>query len=532
MFGRHRLWARGLVWSFGLAVLLSACAAERQPAPITPKDGGSAPAPAAAAPAVPAASASGESAWTVAIPDDITSVDPASGSAITSSLNAQYLIYDPLVTFEGPTFTPLGKLAESWSMLDPNTWEFKLRRGVTFHNGDPFTAADVKYTYDLFADERSARRHSLETVASVEIVDPYTIRIITNTLSPALLANLSMLNIMPRDAREKAGEAFGSHPFGTGPYRFVEFERSRRLVLEANPTYWRGVVTPTRLTLRTIADPSTRVAELKTGGVDILAQPPLAQLQELQSGDTELMALKGARVMMMPFNTTVKPFDDPRVRQAVNYGVDRVTIVKNILEDHAELLHGPYASSWPGYDPSLEPYPYDPAKARQLLAEAGYPNGFEMVFNLSPGAFLRDREIAEVVANQLNQVGIKVQLVPAERTKLQEDWLNGNHRGITYVAWGTAADPEPMFAWTLYKRKGHTPDDRLNALIDDTRRVVDPEQRTRALREVGRYVHEQGYWLFIHAQDEFYAKRRGLDWAPTQSGQSVASIMYYRVAPR
>jgi peptide/nickel transport system substrate-binding protein len=527
MFFRRRLWARTVVWTAGLALLLAACAPDRQPAPTPPKDGAAAPAA-----AVPAASDGGGSAWTVGIPDEVTSVDPATGSAITASLNAQYLIYDPIVAFEGPTFTAVGKLAESWSLLDTNTWEFKLRRGVTFHNGDPFTAADVKYTYDLFADERSARRNSLETVASVEVVDPYTIRIHTNAPSPALLTNLTMLNIMPRDAREKAGEAFGDRPIGTGPYRFVEFERSRRLVLEANPTYWRGDVTPKRLTLRTLTDPSTRVAELKTGGIDILAQPPLAQIQELESGNTELMALKGARVMMMPFNTTAKPFDDPRVRQAVNYGVDRVTIVKNILEDHAELLHGPYASGWPGYDPSLEPYAYDPAKARQLLAEAGYPNGVEMAFNLSPGAFLRDREIAEAVANQLGQVGIKVQIVPTERAKLQEDWLNGNHRGITYVAWGTAADPEPMFAWTLYKRKGHAPDDRLNGLIDDTRRAIDPEQRKQALREVGRYVHEQGYWLFIHAQDEFYAKRRGLDWTPTQSGQSVASIMYYRVAPK
>ena len=144
-------------------------------------------------------------AWTVGIPDEVTSVDPASGAAITASLNAQYLIYDPILAFEGPNFTPVGKLAESWSLLDTNTWEFKLRRGVTFHNGDPFTAADVKYTYDLFADERSARRQSLETVASVEVVDPFTIRIHTNTPSPALLTNLTMLNIMPSASKPSAG---------------------------------------------------------------------------------------------------------------------------------------------------------------------------------------------------------------------------------------------------------------------------------------------------------------------------------------
>src|SRR4051812_25293235 len=117
MFVRHRLWARTVFWTAALALLLAACAPDRQPAPSTPKDGASAP----AAP-VPAATESGASTWTVGIPDEVTSVDPATGSAITASLNAQYLIYDPIVAFEGPSFTAVGKLAESWSLPDPNTW--------------------------------------------------------------------------------------------------------------------------------------------------------------------------------------------------------------------------------------------------------------------------------------------------------------------------------------------------------------------------------------------------------------------------
>jgi peptide/nickel transport system substrate-binding protein len=367
-------------------------------------------------------------------------------------------------------------------------------------------------------------------VTGIEQIDPYTVRITTDAPNPTLLANLSFIWIIPREAREKVGaEGFGQQPIGTGPYRFVEFTRGDRLVLDANPTYWRGQVTPKRLTLRTVTDPATRVAELKTGGVQIIASPPAAQVNELQGGDTEVLALSGARLIMHSFNTTTKPFDDVRVRQAANYAVDREAIVRSILDGHAELLHGPFSTSWLGYDPSIQPYSYDPAKAKQLLAEAGYPNGLDTVFSHSTGAFLKDREIAEVVASQLGQVGIRVRLVPTERAKIQEDWVNGTFEGITSAQWPTSSDPDPMLGWTFYKRKGHAPDDQLNGLIDQSRRTLDPEQRKRVLQEFGRYVHEQAYWLFIHAQDDFSAKRKDVLWelSPTMS---VGALRYYRLS--
>src|SRR5262249_53934054 len=197
-----------------------------------------------------------------------------------------------------------------------------------------------------------------------------------------------------------------------------EFVRGQHLTVEASPTYWGGRMAPTKLTLRPIADPATRAAELKAGGVQIIVAPSVAQLKELQTGDLELLPLKGARLITHSFNTTTKPFDDVRVRQAANYAIDRETIVKSLLGGYGELLHGPFSSSWLGYDPSLRPYAYDPARAKQLLAEAGYPNGFDTVFNFSSGVFLADREIAEVVASQLAQVGIRVRLIPTERAKI------------------------------------------------------------------------------------------------------------------
>src|SRR5690242_3958973 len=369
-----------------LLALGAACAPAQPPAPTAPQGAGPSAPPAAAsagqasAPAGQAAPAavqgSGPAEWVVALAEEPASLDPAVGTAAAASSMAQLHIYDALVAYEGPSMKLTGKLAESWRLVDDSTWEFKLRQGVRFHNGDPFTADDVAYSFGLYRDEKAARRINLESVTGWEVVDPYTIRLRTAGPSPGLLANLASLTIMPQAAREKAGaDAFGEHPIGTGPYRFVEFVRGQRLVLEANPDYWRGKPTPPRLVMRPITDPATRAAELEAGSAQIVASPALAQLKELQGGGAEVLPLKGGRLIMLPFNTTTAPFDDVRVRQAANYAVDRQAILTSIMEGYGELLHGPFASAWQGYDPTLQPYAYDPAKARQLLAEAGYPNG-------------------------------------------------------------------------------------------------------------------------------------------------------------
>jgi peptide/nickel transport system substrate-binding protein len=464
----------------------------------------------------------------------VASLDPASaGGGIGAGTTTTHLhIFEPLATFEGQRFTQVPRLAESWRLLDERTWEFKLRRGVRFHNGDEFTARDVVYSFDLYRSEKSMVRTYIAEVADVEPIDPYTLKLTTQGPSPALLANLASVYILPRQARETAGEdGFANHPIGTGPYRFVEFLRGERLTLEANPDYWRGAVSPQRLILRPIADPVTRSAELKSGGVQIIGAPPLAKLPELDGGGTTLLALKGARTIIHPINTTTKPFDDVRVRQAVNFAIDRDAIIRDILEGHAEPLHGPFASAWLGYDRDLLPYAYDPARAKQLLAAAGYPNGLDTVFNVSNGVFLRDRDIAEVVARQLADVGIRVRLVPTERAKLVSDWYGGVFTGITSGAWGAAADPDPMLGRAFYKTKYQAPDERLTSLIEQSRRTMDPGQREKVLKELGQYIHEQAYWLFIHAQDEFYAKRTDVSWEPSASSQSLATIRYYATPP-
>jgi peptide/nickel transport system substrate-binding protein len=489
----------------------------------------------AARPAVTAAAQpAGPAQWTVAVTEETTSVDPGTAPAANATVLVLRHLFEPLAAYEGSPFKLTPRLAASWTVKDNRVWEFKLRQGVKHHDGTPVTAEDVKYSLDIYRRDGSARKANTEGITNVEAVNSQTVRITTDGPRPGLMANLSLLLIMPKQAREKMGAAeFGKKPVGNGPYKLVEFARGQRLVLEANPDYYRGRVQPGRLVLRPIADPATRVAELQTGGVQIIQSPSLAQVKVLrQDPNTEVKLLKGGRLIIHPFNTTEPPFDDVRVRQAANYAVDRAAILKSVLEGYGELLHGAFASAWPGYDPKLKPYPYDPARAKRLLAEAGHANGIEVTFSITSGAFLKDRDIAEVMASQLAEVGIKVRLVPTERAKLQTTWLAGEFKGITSVAWGTAADPDAMLGWTLYNRKGHKPDEKLNALIDKSRKTVDPEQREAVLKELGHYIHDQAYWLFMHAQDEFYARRKNVPWEPVPEGQSFANVKYYIVTPR
>src|SRR5262249_57640568 len=160
-----------------------------------------------------------------------------------------------------------------------------------------------------------------------------------------------------------------------------------------------------------------------------------------------ILTVPGARVIAYPINTLQKPLNDVRVRRALNYAVDREAIVKSLLGGLGRATGQPFSPGWLGYDPEIRAYPYDPAQARKLLAEAGYPNGFEVPWNISVGVFLADKEIAEAAAAMLGQVGVRVRLVPTERAKIQRDLESSTFEGITAGQWGTVAESDIMVRW-------------------------------------------------------------------------------------
>jgi peptide/nickel transport system substrate-binding protein len=472
--------------------------------------------------------------WVIGVTQEATALDVNTGPVTSPANQMMYLlIYDgmtrDIALRDGPSFKNEGQLAESYKVIDDTTWEFKLRRGVKWQNGDDFTADDVKYTWDDFlGQEGKARYPARAQVDHVEAIDPYTVRVFTKGPQAGTLDRVGAASVMPRKAREAVGggDKFNLKPIGTGPYKVVEWVRGERLVLQANENYWAGKVFPQKLTIRPISDPSTRIAELKTGNVHIIQAPPLASLNDIQSDpNLELKELKGGRTMTYKFNITRPPFDDVRVRQAINYAVDRQGIIKNVLEGHGTLMVGNFSEGWDGYDPNLAPYPYDPKKASELLAAAGVGRGVELKFETSSGVYVKDREIAEAVAGQLEAVGIKTSIVIAEPTKLIADWGGATFEGVVLGPWGTAADPDGMVLTQYYQKKGYQ-DTQLDALVEKTRSTVDAAGRTQAFKTLNKYIHDQALNLEIHSQSEFWAKRKNIQWEPYPVGSFSYALLY------
>jgi peptide/nickel transport system substrate-binding protein len=465
--------------------------------------------------------------WVVALGEEGESLDPPTSMLFTSEIYQQHL-FDTLVGLEGDDFKPTPLLAERWENVNPTTWRFHLRPGVKFHNGKALEAEDVRYSFQQYADPQNRRSVYAKGIQRVEVRDAATVEVITAEPQASLLFNLTRLQILPRDAREKAGaQGFNQQPVGTGPYRFVEWKRDQQLVLEANPTYWRGAVNPKRLVFRPIKDATTRSAELRSGGVDIIAGPPVPQLDLLESGETQVVPVKGGRVIIYPFNVTQPPFNNVKVREAVNLAVNREALVKNVLGGRGIVLAGPFTPAWLGYDSSIKPHPYDPARARQLLAEAGYSQGFETTWAISSGVFLKDRELAEAASGMLRQVGVRVTLVPTERAKIQKDVQEATFQGISSVAWGTQFEPDPMVNWMFTKPHLTTP--RLQELVKQGRAETQLENRRRIYQELYRTAHDEAIWLFVHAQDELWAKRRDVAWTPHNITGSKAVVYYFQV---
>ena len=465
--------------------------------------------------------------WTVAIGEEAESLDPPTSMLFTSEVYQQH-IFDTLVGIEGDDLKPVGLLAERWETVNPTTWRFHLRKNVRFHNGKAVDGQDVKYSFEQYADTKNRRSVYARGIQRVDVRDAQTVDVVTAEPQASLLFNLTRLQILPREARESAGpQGFSDKPVGTGPSRGVEWRRDQQLVLEANPAYWRGAVNPKRLVFRPIKDASTRAAELRSGGVDIIASPPVPQLDMLDAGETQVVPVKGGRIIIYAFNVSQPPFDNRKVREAVNLAVNREAIVRNVLGGRGVVLAGPFTSAWLGFDPAVKPHAYDPNRSRQLLAEAGHPQGFETTWSVSSGVFLKDTEIAEAIASQLRQVGVRVKLVPTERAKIQKDAQEGTFQGMTSVAWGTQFEPDPMLNWVLMRPHFTLP--RIQELVRAGRADPDVEKRRKIYQELYRTVHDEAMWLFIHAQDELWARRKDVAWTPHAITGSKAIVYYFQV---
>ena len=449
-----------------------------------------APAPAAAAP-------EGTMTWAVHASLAPAWFDPAETTGISTPFMIIYALHDGLVKpMPGQAMAP--SLAESWTVSkDGLTYDFVLRKGVKFHNGDALSAEDVKFSFERYKGVASAtfKAH----VAAVEAVDPHRVRFrlkrpwadfMTFYATPATGAAW----VMPKKYVERVGDdGFKKAPVGAGPYKFVSFNPGIELVLEASEAYWRKTPSVKRLVFKSVPDESTRLAMLKRGEADIVYSIRGALAEELRR--TPGLTLKPTlgtftEWIAMPDQWDPKsPWADRRVRLAANLAIDRKAI------NEAEYLgFGKISSSIIPQDFEFAwmppPYPYDPARARQLLAEAGYPRGFDAGEVFSDMVYV---PITEAAANFLQAVGIRAKLRGLERASFQKSDLEKKLRPLARVgsaAAGNAATRIEAFVVSTGSRSyGGSPD--IDGLYQEQAGELDPKRRTAILKSIQQLVHER-----------------------------------------
>lgn len=454
----------------------------------------------------------------VALPADIQGLNPAQVFDATTSYGPLRNIYDPLF-FMDREQKPIPWLATGYKLIDDLTWEISLREGVRFHNGEPFNAEAVKFTFDyiMHPANNSQLLPYIEAVESVEVVDEYTVRIKTSRPEPTLPLNLNIIYIIPPEyTREHGADHLAANPVGTGAFKFVEWVPGERLVLEANPDYFMGSPAVDRVEFRPIAEPSSRMAAVVSGEVDLALSIPPQFVPEIEAAGRKVVSVPGRRVVLIALDQINEgPMQDVRVRQAINHAVDVDLIIDQILGGFATRMPGPLPVVNAHYV-DIEPYAYDPERARQLLAEAGYADGLKLTLHTPEGRYLNDREVAEAVANQLRKVGIDVEVQVHE-------WVNFLEKVRAYEAGDMHLigrsdrffDGGIMVDWFACGKTYVTYcDEALDQRLFEAASIIDPEERAAAMAELQRVIQEQAPWLFLYQQHDVYALSESLQWEP------------------
>jgi peptide/nickel transport system substrate-binding protein len=409
---------------------------------------------------IPAAPAQAAPAGEVVIAWHVTIApswfDPSSAPPQITPFGTIYAIHDALVR-PMPNQKMGMSLAESWTESpDGLTYEFKLRRGLKFHNGDPLTTEDVKFSFERY---KGAGAKELQSrVRQVEIVDPLTVRFRLERPWPDFMTFYGTTAtgvgvVVPKKYVTQVGdEGFRKHPIGAGPYKFVSHTPGVEVVLEANTAYWRRVPNVKKLVLKSVPDVDTRLAMLKTGEADIVVALDGPQGIEVKRDQRlQLLSTRHASIFWIEFADQwdpKSPWHDKRLRQAVNFALDR----KSTNEAACLGFCPPAGVIVPrvmDFALQVEPPPYDPAKAKQLLAEAGYPSGLDAgEFVPIPGF----PTVAEAAVNYLNAVGIRVKMRPMERAAFYAAWREKKIRGVFMTAVGNSGNAATRVAEFIYSK--------------------------------------------------------------------------------
>lgn len=439
----------------------------------------------------------------IAIDVDPINFDPAQLSHMEAH-RVVALLYPTLFKY-GQDLSLQPWLAEDYEIVDDTTYEFQLRDDVRFHNGRLITAEDVKYSIErvLDPDVPSPEAFELEPIERVEVLDDHTLRIITEEPFAPILHGLAFgLGVHPEEAVEEHGD-LRFDAVGAGPFELVEYEPDSRFVLEAFDDFFEGAPAVDTVEYHVIADPTTRVTALRSGDVDVarFTDPKIVRPLEMDPNIT-VDSTGMPRILHYHLNNRREPFDDARVRLAMSYAIDRQEIVDLVFLGNASPT-GPIPPSmgdWALPVEELPGYEHDPDLAREMLAEAGYPNGFESSI-IASTRFPIDIEIAQVMAEQLAEVGIEMQIRTVEWGDMLDMWIERHDFDTLLIASNTGRDPDANFF-----RRFHSESDRnavgyvnpeVDELMERGRETIPYEERYEIYAELQRIITEESPKIFL-----------------------------------
>ncbi|OGK85839.1 MAG: hypothetical protein A2X52_12900 [Candidatus Rokubacteria bacterium GWC2_70_16] len=434
-------------------------------------------------------------------------------------------IYDRLVDRDAKTYRPVPGLASGWKVVNDTTWEFALRQGVKFHNGEPFTAASVKATMDYIKDPAN-KTHYLPRwaqVKEVQVVNDSTVRFVTEKPWPGLIdriAGSDFLPMPPKALKEHGVQALAARPVGTGPFKFVQWVRDERLVVERNPDYWQGAPDLSRVTFRFIPEFSARLAALLAGEIDIMKDvPPHAVELVDRSGKGKVRSTVSSRINYLALvNLKPGPMQDVRIRKAIHHAVNVDELIQQVLKGRATKMCGALSPINVDFSPGLECYKHDPARAQALLKEAGVdPARLQLTLDTPSGRYPLDKDISLAIASQLGRLGIKVNVVVNEWGTHLDKIKNRTTGDMFFLGWGPALDAQNtieqlfMGKQTYSSYGGHR---AIDEKIAQAVTIVDPKKRLEAWAELQRLVHGEAPWVFLWQQHDLYGVASWIDWSP------------------
>ena len=438
----------------------------------------------------------------VASVSDVSSLDPHLLDVNHPTGSVIWSLFDSLVR-RGPDGADLPRLAQSWERTDDLTWRFHLRPDVKFQDGSPLTAADVKFSFDRMNQAPFSALQQLwsqTTLQEVRIIDAHTVELHTAKPSVTMLYWLEEAFVAPKAYYSSHDAPYlNTHPMGSGPYKFVEWVPGDHVTLTANPTYFGGPPPLKDVVFKVVPDLSARLNGLATGDIDLALELTPDTIKQADTADSHGIQTLGLRKLHFGISqhSSQAALRDPRVRRALNYAIDVKTLIKT-------LMHGstvPLASvvNPPNADPSLTPYSYQPERARQLLAEAGYPNGFDLDIDFTP-MWGQDKDVSETVAGYLNAVGIRTRLHADEWNDFRRKLSNQGFDGLFYAGWAALINPPvELVIFTCHQEDNASGycDPKYDDWVHSASTEFDPAKRKVALDAAQKMVWDDAYWVFL-----------------------------------